>query len=126
MSGPGLTSQTASTSVFCKYSKPNFIVGVRRDRRRSFLPDGCHDSINQIARSSPVLLPTRIDGKMTSHVLALFIILGILLDFSEGLPWRKDVAFAAPAVGRNRRRQTINTSLFSTQQPPRRLLKKEH
>mmetsp|Transcript_16740 Transcript_16740/g.28463 ORF Transcript_16740/g.28463 Transcript_16740/m.28463 type:complete len:187 (+) Transcript_16740:88-648(+) len=62
---------------------------------------------------------------MTSHILAVFIILSIiLLDFSDGLPWRKDAAFAAPAVGRNRRRQTINTSLFSTQPPPRRLLKK--
>mmetsp|Transcript_25124 Transcript_25124/g.39463 ORF Transcript_25124/g.39463 Transcript_25124/m.39463 type:complete len:186 (-) Transcript_25124:88-645(-) len=61
---------------------------------------------------------------MTSHIPAVFfIVLIIVLNHTEGLPRRKDVAFIA-GVRSNNRRPTINSALFSAQPPPRRLLKK--
>lgn len=98
----------------------------------------CHDGVAGCCLLSPSLslalllsrqspLSSGIDGIMTSHILTavfLIIVLSIVLNHSEGLVRRKDVAFIAAGVRSNNRRPTINSALFSAQPPPRRLLKK--
>ena len=80
-----------------------------------------------VIANSLLLLPTRSPSvRMTSShiVLVALIVFSSTLMFGKGF-CHTDAFVAAGGVGcKNKKCPTINTALFSTQPPPRRLLKK--